>query len=93
MQNTNIQNNIVVNNIKLLSFDDKIALMTKILYDKQRKKNQILELDPNNFQIMLENAELLLKEFFNELYNSFILERRSTYNKKEDKKKIVNICY
>ena len=42
---------------------------------------------------MLENAEPLLKEFFNELYNSFILERRFTYNKKEDKKKIVNICY
>ncbi len=39
MQNTNIQNNIVVNNIKLLSFDNKIALMTKILYDKQKKEN------------------------------------------------------
>ena len=67
--------------------------MTKILYDKQRKENQILELDPNHFQTLLKNVELLLKEFFNELYNSFILERRSTYNKKEDKKKIVNICY
>ena len=42
---------------------------------------------------MLENAEPLLKGFFNELYNSFIPERRSAYNKKEDKKKVVNICY
>ena len=42
---------------------------------------------------MLENAELLLKGFFNELYNLFIPERRSAYNKKEDKKKVVNIYY
>ena len=73
--------------MKPLSFGDKIALMTKILYDKQRKENQILELDPNRFQTLLENAEPLLKGFFNELYNSFIPERRSAYNKKEDKKR------
>jgi len=34
MQTTNIQNNVVVNNIKPLSFSDKIILMTKILYNK-----------------------------------------------------------
>ena len=70
-----------------LSFGDKVALMTKVLYGKQRKENQILELDPDNFQIMLEDAEPLLEGFFNELYNALIPERRSAYNKKEDKKK------
>ncbi|CAG8825278.1 7179_t:CDS:1, partial [Racocetra persica] len=60
---------------KLLSFGDKIALMTKVLYEKQRKKNQILELDSDNFRNMLKNAEPLLKRFFNKLYNVFIPDR------------------
>ncbi|CAG8466311.1 10348_t:CDS:2 [Racocetra persica] len=42
---------------------------------------------------MLEDAELQLVGFFNELYDTFISERRSSYNRKEDKKKVVNICY
>jgi hypothetical protein len=91
----NIQNNVIVNNnnIKPLSFANKITLMTKVLYEKQRKENTTLELDPNNFQTMLENAEPLLKGFFNELYNSFTPDRRSAYNKNENKKKVVSICY
>ncbi len=68
-------------------------LMTKVLYEKQRKENKPLELDPTHFQTMLENAEPLLKGFFNELYNSFTPDRRSAYNKNENKKKVVNICY
>ncbi|CAG8800366.1 25728_t:CDS:1, partial [Dentiscutata erythropus] len=34
---------------KPLSFGNKIALITKILYEKQRKENQELKLDPDNF--------------------------------------------
>src|SRR6266542_3366962 len=68
-------------------------LMTKVLYEKQRKENKPLELDPTHFQTMLENAEPLLKGFFNELYNSFTPDRRSAYNKNENKKKVINICY
>lgn len=80
---SNIQNNEIINHIKPTSFGDKITLMTKILYEKQRKENKELELDP----AMLENAEPSLKGFFKELCNSMIPERRSTYNKKEDKKR------
>ncbi|CAG8520385.1 8038_t:CDS:1 [Cetraspora pellucida] len=86
----NLQDSVVR---KPLSFGDKITLMTKILYNKQRKENQILELDPTYFQTMLESAEPLLEGFFDELCNAFISERWSAYNKKEDKKKVVNICY
>lgn len=35
---------------------------------------------------MLENAKPSLKEFFKELYNSMILERKFAYNKNENKK-------
>ncbi|KAF0406174.1 hypothetical protein F8M41_008876 [Gigaspora margarita] len=65
--------NIVIS--KLLSFGDKIALMTKVLYKRQRKEDQLLELDPDNFEKMLESTEPSLKGFFNELYNTFILNR------------------
>lgn len=67
--------------------------MTKVIYTKQRKENETLELDPIRFQTMLEEAEPLLKGFFEELCNAFIPERRSEYNKKEERKKIVNLCY
>ncbi|CAG8565973.1 5467_t:CDS:1 [Cetraspora pellucida] len=36
-------------NKKQLSFDDKITLMTKVLYEKQKKEDQLLELDSDNF--------------------------------------------
>ncbi|CAG8824462.1 6961_t:CDS:1, partial [Dentiscutata erythropus] len=42
---SNRQDNI--NTIRLLTFDKK---MTKVLYEKQRRKSQALELDSNNFQ-------------------------------------------
>ncbi|CAG8759005.1 15722_t:CDS:1, partial [Racocetra persica] len=87
----NKQNNIVVK--KLLSFGEKITLMTKVLYEKQRKENNILELNPDQFQKMLEDAKPQLVGFFNELYDAFISKRRSSYNRKEDKKKVVNIYY
>jgi len=80
--NNNKQDNIIVR--KPLSFGEKIILMTRVLYEKQRKENNTLELNPDRFQAMLEDAEPQLVGFFDELYNAFIPERRSAYNRKED---------
>ncbi|CAJ0915239.1 1834_t:CDS:2, partial [Entrophospora sp. SA101] len=65
----------------------------QILYIKQRKEDEILELNPINFQTMLEEAGPLSKGFFEEPCHAFIPERQSAYNKKEDRKKVVDICY
>ncbi|RIB11947.1 hypothetical protein C2G38_2202093 [Gigaspora rosea] len=67
--------------------------MTRVLYEKQRIEHNTLELTPDHFQTILEDAEPQLVGFFDELYNAFIPERRSAFNRKEDKKKVVNICY
>ncbi|PKY51768.1 hypothetical protein RhiirA4_469003 [Rhizophagus irregularis] len=55
--------------------------MTKLLYKKKRKENKELELDPKEFQAMLENAEPSLKGFFkklslirNKFVNHYLLE-------------------
>ena len=42
--------------------------MAGILYAKQRKENQGLILDPDEFQVMLANAEPSLVNFFDQLY-------------------------
>ncbi|CAG8583655.1 1471_t:CDS:2 [Cetraspora pellucida] len=83
--NNNGQDHMIVR--KPLSFGEKITLMTKVLYKKQREENNTLELNSDYFQTMLEDAEPQLVEFFDELYNAFIPERQSVYNRKEDKKK------
>ncbi|CAG8588475.1 26298_t:CDS:2, partial [Gigaspora rosea] len=67
--------------------------MTKVLYEKQRNEHNTLELTPDRFQTILEDAKPQLVEFFDELYNTFIPETRSAFNRKKDKKKVVNICY
>ena len=42
--------------------------MAAILYAQQRKENQGLILDPDEFQVMLGNAEPSLSKFFDQLY-------------------------
>ena len=42
--------------------------MAAILYAQQRKENQGLILDPDEFQVMLGNAEPSLSNFFDQLY-------------------------
>ncbi|CAG8695776.1 3566_t:CDS:1, partial [Cetraspora pellucida] len=44
---TLLTHNIII--LKLLSFGDKITLITKVLYEKQRKENQTLELNLDIF--------------------------------------------
>ncbi|CAG8498539.1 22276_t:CDS:2 [Racocetra persica] len=76
--NNNRQDHIIIR--KLLSFGKKITLMTRVLYKKQRKENNTLELNPDRFQTMLGDAEPQLVGFFDKLYNAFILARRLVNN-------------
>ncbi|RIB02068.1 hypothetical protein C2G38_2228885 [Gigaspora rosea] len=84
----NKQDHIIVKNP--LSFREKISLMTKVLYEKQRNEHNTLELTPDRFQTILEDAKPQLVEFFDELYNTFIPETRSAFNRKKDKKKTIS---
>jgi hypothetical protein len=77
----------------LLGFEEQIPLMTKILYNKQRRENDGLHLDPGDFQRTLEEADFRLQGFLSKMEKAIIPPERSAYNKKEARKQIVLLCY
>ena len=79
------------NNIN--EFSEKIKLLSKILYARQRQLKLDIELDPENFKDMIEQHDPKLKGFFDELVDIFLPSNRSAYNLKNAKKSIVGFCY
>jgi hypothetical protein len=75
-----------------LSFSNKIELLTKVLYDNQRKHHAEIELDPIKFCQLIEENEPKLKGFFDEMIN-IIPDNRTFSNKESAKKAIVGYCY
>ena len=63
------------------------------MYNKQRREVSNLELDPTQFQHMIEEANPKLKGFFPLMVNTIIPRDRSAHNKLEAKKSIVALCY
>ncbi|CAG8832419.1 21986_t:CDS:1, partial [Cetraspora pellucida] len=57
-QDLNISNN---NN---LTFENKLDLLTKILFKKQRKLNHSIELDPVKFSKLIAQSNFQLDGFF-----------------------------
>jgi len=68
-------------------------MLTKALYFQQRRECTGLELDPVNFERMIETINPGLKGFFNYLTNAIIPKERSAYNISEAKKSVVGLCY
>ncbi|CAB4462985.1 unnamed protein product [Rhizophagus irregularis] len=75
------------------TFASNIKILTTVLFNKQRRESAGLELDPVQFQLMIEDANPELKGFFPSMVNAIIPKDRSEYNKQEAKKSIVALCY
>ena len=75
------------------TFASNVKLLTNVLYNKQRRESANLELDPIQFQHMIEEANPELIGFFSSMVNAIIPKDRSAYNKQEAKKSIVALCY
>jgi hypothetical protein len=71
----------------------QIQRMTKILFTQQRKQDEEIKLDPQEFQNMLMEQDPLLEDFFEEMTNALIPEKRTDDNKESTKKSIVGFCY
>ncbi|RHZ86168.1 hypothetical protein Glove_54g51 [Diversispora epigaea] len=80
------------NNAETIFFSN-VKIMTKVLYEQQRRKYANLELDPIKFKNMIENANPQLKGFFNYMVNTIVPKERSAHNQNEAKKSIVGLCY
>ena len=76
---------------KNYTFIEQITIFTKVLY--QHQKNGSIELDSNRFQQIIEEANLRLQGFFNQMVKALVPDNRSIYNKVEAKKSVVSLCY
>ncbi|RIB13476.1 hypothetical protein C2G38_2325714 [Gigaspora rosea] len=75
------------------TFASSIDMLTKALYYQQRREGTNLELDPVNFEQMIETINPGLKGFFNFMTEAIIPKERSAYSINEAKKSIVGLCY
>ena len=75
-----------------MSFSNKIELLTKVLYNNQRRYNADIELDPIKFCQLIEESEPKLEGFFDEMLN-IIPDNRTFSNRESAKKSIVGYCY
>ena len=67
--------------------------MAAILYAQQRKENQGLILDPDEFQVMLGNAEPSLSNFFDQLYVGTNSHNKSHMTNTRNRRRLVLLCY
>ncbi|PKY62178.1 hypothetical protein RhiirA4_488213 [Rhizophagus irregularis] len=76
-----------------ISLSDKIKKMSSILYKNQRLLKQKTIYDPDEFKIMLEEADAALIGFFDELYKGTNPNTKSEKTNNNNKKKLVSLCY
>ncbi|CAB4374824.1 unnamed protein product [Rhizophagus irregularis] len=76
-----------------ISLSDKIKKMSNILYKNQRVLKQKTIYDPDEFKIMLEEADTDLIGFFDELYKGTNPNTKSDKTNNNNKKKLVSLCY
>ncbi|CAG8436425.1 84_t:CDS:2 [Scutellospora calospora] len=75
------------------TFASSIEMLTKALYNQQRRECSSLELDLVNFERMIESINPGLKGFFSYITDVIIPKERSAYNINEAKKSVVELCY
>ncbi|CAG8497808.1 17484_t:CDS:2, partial [Cetraspora pellucida] len=76
-----------------LSFENKIDLLLKIFFKKQRRLNNSIELDPKNFLELITKSNFLLEEFFDKIFNAISSKNRDYQTKENDKKIAIGFCY
>jgi len=67
--------------------------MAGVLYAKQRKENQGLILNPDEFQVMLGNAEPSLSSFFDQLYVGTNPHNKNHMTNTRNRQRLVLLCY
>ncbi len=67
--------------------------MAGVLYTRQRVYNESLILDPEEFTKMLEEAEPLLKGFFNQLVVRTNPQTKNNMTNEKNKRRLVLFCY
>ena len=75
------------------SFAIKIKLLSKVLYEQQRKFKKGIESDPSKFSNMIEQSDPRLQGFFEEMTDAIIPDKRTDSNKEAAKRSIVIFCY
>lgn len=75
------------------SFSSKIKILSKVLYDQQRKFNNNVELDPDKFNDLIKKQDSRLEGFFDEMVNAIVPPERKEKNKDAAKKSVVTFCY
>ncbi|CAB4382202.1 unnamed protein product [Rhizophagus irregularis] len=76
-----------------ISLSDKIKKMSNILYKNQRVLKQKTIYDPDEFKMLLEEADTDLIGFFDELYKGTNPNTKSDKTNNNNKKKLVSLCY
>ncbi|PKY39846.1 hypothetical protein RhiirA4_440315 [Rhizophagus irregularis] len=77
----------------IVSFSEKIHLMSNVLYKKQRKDEEKPIYDPDEFKKILEEEEPKLQGFFDELVASTNPEKKSPITNQTNRKKLVAMCH
>ena len=72
---------------------EQLNLLTKVLYNIQRKQGLPIELDPDSFCNLIEEQEPCLKGFFKAFENALNPKTRLQKTRENGKKAIVGFCY
>ncbi|CAG8567852.1 20596_t:CDS:2, partial [Racocetra persica] len=86
-QNLNISNN------NILTFENKLDLLTKVIFKEQRKLNYSIELDPDKFLKLITQSNFQLNRFFDKIFNALSPKNRNQQTRENDKKSAVRFCY
>ncbi|RIB01868.1 hypothetical protein C2G38_2229423 [Gigaspora rosea] len=76
-----------------LTFENKLDLLSKVLFKEQRKLNHPIEVDPNKFSELITRSNFQLNGFFDEIFNALSPKYRNYQTRENDKKSAVGFCY
>ncbi|RIB15013.1 hypothetical protein C2G38_2193431 [Gigaspora rosea] len=76
-----------------LTFENKLDILSKVLFKEQRKLNHSIELDPNKFSELITQSNFQLNGFFDRIFNALSPRYRNYQTRENDKKSAVGFCY
>ncbi|RIB11670.1 hypothetical protein C2G38_2202830 [Gigaspora rosea] len=76
-----------------LTFENKLDILSKVLFKEQRKLSHSIKLDPNKFLELITQSNFQLNGFFDEIFNALSPRYRNYQTQENDKKLAVGFCY
>ncbi|RIB23623.1 hypothetical protein C2G38_2170703 [Gigaspora rosea] len=76
-----------------LSFSKAIRVLTKILYSRENKENKPTIYPFDDFRAAMEEEDIRLKDFFDELYLSSNPQSKNVESQMRVKKQLLFVCY